>query len=74
MIDRARGETQARLQVLGLEIGHLLEDFLRGQPGSKEIEDVSDAPTTRTATRTAATRSRERGSWRWSWGRLKDEG
>ena len=55
MINSTAGKPDRGLDVLGLQIRHLIEDLLRRQSGQEEIEDVgyTDAHATNTGSPTA---------------------
>jgi len=43
VIQQPRGELQARLQILGLQVRYLFEDLLAGQSSREQVEHVADA-------------------------------
>lgn len=43
MVEPARREPERRLEIFGLEIGHLFENLRRAEPRGEEIEYVADA-------------------------------
>jgi hypothetical protein len=43
MVNATAGKHEACLQVIGLQIGHLVENLRRVQSGGIEVENVADA-------------------------------
>lgn len=54
MIEIARGKSETGLQILRLEIGHLLKDRFGRQTSCEEIDDIADADAHPTHTRSTA--------------------
>jgi hypothetical protein len=54
MVNTARGELKARLQVFLLKIGHFVEYLFGGQSGCEQVQDIGDTDTHSTYARTTA--------------------
>lgn len=54
MVQPTRREAKAGLEIIGLEIRHLIENLLRGQPRREQIEDVTHTNAHPTDTRTSS--------------------